>query len=80
VIVTHELSQNRGRKRSSDTPENPYTAGELRDLPITYVRTSGFREVGYENVTRCKLRESSHSELRNLEIRDGSLLVAEIVK
>jgi hypothetical protein len=42
VIVTHELSQNRGRKRSSDTPENPYTAGELRDLPITYVRTSGF--------------------------------------
>ena len=41
VIVTHELSQNRGRKRSSDTPENPYKAGELRDLPITYVRTSG---------------------------------------
>jgi hypothetical protein len=42
VIVTHELSQNRGRRRSSDTPENPYTTGELRDLPITYVRTSGF--------------------------------------
>jgi hypothetical protein len=36
-LETSELSQNRGRKRSSDTPENPYTAGELRDLPITYV-------------------------------------------
>ena len=40
MIVTHELSQNRGTT-SSDTPKNPYTAGELRDLPITYVRTSG---------------------------------------
>lgn len=37
-------------------------------------------EAGYSKVKRCKLRESKHRELRNLEIRDGSLLIAEVVK
>jgi predicted SAM-dependent methyltransferase len=37
-------------------------------------------EAGYKKIVRAKLRESKHPELRNLEIRDGSLLIAEITK
>jgi len=37
-------------------------------------------EVGYDNVVRCKLRESKHPELRGLEIRDGSILIGEVTK
>lgn len=38
------------------------------------------REAGFDNISRCKLRKSKYPELRNLEIRDGSILIAEIVK
>jgi predicted SAM-dependent methyltransferase len=37
-------------------------------------------DVGFTNVKREKLRKSTHPELRNLEIRDGSLLIAEVTK
>lgn len=38
------------------------------------------KEAGFTKMKRCKLRESKHKELRNLEIRDGSLLIAEVEK
>lgn len=38
------------------------------------------KEAGFTKMKRCKLRESTHSELRNLEIRDGSILIAEVEK
>lgn len=38
------------------------------------------KEVGYENAVRCKLRDSQYAELKNLEIRDGSILIAEVTK
>jgi predicted SAM-dependent methyltransferase len=38
------------------------------------------REVGFTDIKRCKLRQSSHPKLRNLEIRSGSLLIAEATK
>ena len=37
-------------------------------------------EAGYTKVKRQKLRESKHPELRGLEIRDGSILIAEVIK
>lgn len=37
-------------------------------------------EVGYKNIRRCTLRASKHSELKNLETREGSILIAEITK
>ena len=39
-----------------------------------------FNELGFTTVQRCKLRESDYDELKNLEIRDGSILIAEITK
>ena len=39
-----------------------------------------FHEIGYDDVKRCKLRQSKHSELQGLEVRDGSILIAEIKK
>lgn len=37
-------------------------------------------EIGFDNVKRAKLRKSKYPELRDLEIRDGSILIAEVVK
>lgn len=37
-------------------------------------------EAGYSKVKRCKLHKSIHPELRNLEIRDESHLIAEVTK
>lgn len=37
-------------------------------------------EAGYTKVKRCKQSKSTHPELRNLEIRPESLLIAEITK
>ena len=37
-------------------------------------------ETGYDAAKRCELHKSGHPELRNLEIRDGSLLIAEVTK
>lgn len=37
-------------------------------------------EAGYDDAKRCELRKSKYVELRNLEIRDGSLLIAEVTK
>lgn len=37
-------------------------------------------DAGYTKVKREKLRKSKHPELRDLEIRDGSLLIAEVTK
>lgn len=37
-------------------------------------------EAGYTNVKRQMLRKSTYSELQGLEIRDGSLLIAEVTK
>lgn len=37
-------------------------------------------EVGYTNVVRCKIHKSKHPQLRNLETRDGSILIAEVTK
>ncbi|SRR6266568_1540663 len=37
-------------------------------------------EAGYKNVVRQKLRKSVHPELRGLEVRDGSILIAEVTK
>jgi len=37
-------------------------------------------EIGYDTLVRCKLHESKHPELRNLEVRDGSILIAEVTK
>ena len=39
-----------------------------------------FEELGITKVKRCELRKSSHKELRNLEIREGSILIAEATK
>ena len=39
-----------------------------------------FHEIGYDDVKRCKLRQSKHVELKGLEIRDGSILIAEVKK
>lgn len=39
-----------------------------------------FNELGLHNIKRCKLKKSEHKELNNLEIRNGSLLIAEITK
>lgn len=37
-------------------------------------------DAGYNNVKRCGLRKSEHKLLRNLETRDGSILIAEVTK
>lgn len=37
-------------------------------------------EVGAVNVKRCKLQQSTHEALRNLETREGSVLIAEVTK
>ncbi len=37
-------------------------------------------ESGFKKMKRCELRKSSYKELQNLEIRDGSLLIAEATK
>lgn len=37
-------------------------------------------ESGFDNVKRCKLRESEHEALCGLEIRDESFLIAEVTK
>lgn len=39
-----------------------------------------FKELGFDKIKRCKLRQSTYPELKNLEIRDGSILIAEITK
>jgi predicted SAM-dependent methyltransferase len=38
------------------------------------------REAGCEKPVRCKLRKSKHSQLKNLETREESTLIAEITK
>lgn len=38
------------------------------------------REAGCKNIKACKLRKSIHKELRGIEIRDNSSLIAEITK
>lgn len=38
------------------------------------------REAGFTHITQCKLKKSEHPELRNLEIRDESFLIAEVTK
>ena len=38
------------------------------------------REAGCSKVTRCTLHKSKHKELRNLEIRQESRLIAEVIK
>jgi predicted SAM-dependent methyltransferase len=38
------------------------------------------KQAGFTKMQRCKLRESKYPELRNLEIRNGSLLIAEAQK
>jgi predicted SAM-dependent methyltransferase len=38
------------------------------------------KDAGCTKMKRCKLRQSSHPELRNLEVRDGSFLTAEVTK
>jgi predicted SAM-dependent methyltransferase len=38
------------------------------------------RDAGFTEMRRAKLRKSAHPELRGLEIRDGSLLIAEVTK
>lgn len=38
------------------------------------------REAGYNKIQRCKINESSHPELRNLESRSESYLIAEVEK
>ncbi len=38
------------------------------------------KEVGYTTIKRCKLKQSSHPELKNLETRPESLLIAEVTK
>jgi predicted SAM-dependent methyltransferase len=37
-------------------------------------------EAGYTKVKRAKMGQSSHKELKNLEIRDESFLIAEVTK
>ncbi|HSX32082.1 MAG TPA: methyltransferase domain-containing protein [Candidatus Saccharimonadales bacterium] len=37
-------------------------------------------EAGYKKIAFCKLRESTYPELRNLEIREESNLIAEVTK
>lgn len=37
-------------------------------------------DAGYDKVQRCELGKSSYPELRNLEIRDESYLIAEVTK
>lgn len=37
-------------------------------------------EAGYKNTKRCKMHESTYPELRNLEIRSESFLIAEVTK
>lgn len=38
------------------------------------------KEAGYANIARCERTKSSHKDLRNLETRDESLLIAEVTK
>lgn len=38
------------------------------------------KEVGCTEMKRCPLRKSKHKELNNLESREGSLLIVEVVK
>jgi predicted SAM-dependent methyltransferase len=38
------------------------------------------KEAGFTRMKRCKLRKSTYAELQNLEVRDGSLLIAEVIK
>lgn len=38
------------------------------------------KDAGFTQMERCKLRKSKYPELCNLEIRDGSLLIAEVIK
>lgn len=49
----------------------------LYDFEELYRR---LREAGCVNIKRGNLRESEHQELRNLETRDESTLIAEVVK
>lgn len=37
-------------------------------------------EAGFNKVKKCKLRQSTHNELQNLETRDQSTLIAEVRK
>lgn len=39
-----------------------------------------FEEIGFKKIKRCKLGKSSHKELQSLETREGSILIAEVVK
>jgi predicted SAM-dependent methyltransferase len=39
-----------------------------------------FNEIGYSKLTRAKLRQSKYKELKKLEVRDGSILIAEVEK
>lgn len=38
------------------------------------------RQAGFTKMKRCKLRKSKYPELSNLEVRDGSILIAEVQK
>jgi predicted SAM-dependent methyltransferase len=38
------------------------------------------KEAGYNNVARCKINESEHPELKNIETRIESYLIAEVTK
>lgn len=37
-------------------------------------------EIGYDKIQRCTWRKSKHAALKNLETREGSILIAEITK
>lgn len=39
-----------------------------------------FKEVGFEQFVRCKLKKSKHTNLSGLEVRNGSLLIMEATK
>ncbi len=38
------------------------------------------KETGYKNITQCKRHKSKHNDLQNLEIREESVLIAEVIK
>lgn len=42
--------------------------------------TRRLKESGCQTFTRCKAKESSFKELKDLETREGSLLIAEVIK
>lgn len=39
-----------------------------------------FEEIGFKKIKRCKRGKSGHKELQSLETREGSILIAEVVK